>query len=164
MRHFGHGKSIEEIIELASTVISFIHQNSPQTELRFSTEILFTVPSRFLRVYLAINRLEMVDRFGVADTVGIATPNQVFNLVKIIRQSTNKKLQRYSKNYTTRNAFSWVMLDFMFLIITKRKYSCLIYESLSVGSDKTGVNIPFNHCIVGSAAFSHKLAFILKPC
>jgi homocitrate synthase len=195
LRHFGHGKSIEEIIELASTVISFIHQNSPQTELRFSTEDSFRSSlADLLRVYLAIDRLEMVDRFGVADTVGIATPNQVFNLVKIIRQSTNKDIEFHCHNDTgCAIANSYTALEAgathinttvlgigerngitplagfiarLYVLdseLLNRKYSLShLLKVCQLVADKTGVNIPFNHCIVGSAAFSHKAGIHTK--
>ena len=41
LRQFGHGKSINEIVDLVTEVITFIHEQSPQTELRFSSEDSF---------------------------------------------------------------------------------------------------------------------------
>src|SRR4028118_487700 len=101
LRQFGHGKSINEILELATQVITFIHEQSPETELRFSTEDSFRSSLQdLLQVYLAIDRLGIVNRFGVADTVGIATPNQVFNIVEILRQRTNKDIEFHGHNDT----------------------------------------------------------------
>ncbi|MGC9502784.1 MAG: homocitrate synthase [Baaleninema sp.] len=101
LRYFSHGKSIEEIIEIASKVLGFIRQANPRIELRFSTEDSFRSSlSDLLRVYLEIDRLGLVDRFGIADTVGIATPSQVFELVKILRQTTQKDIEFHGHNDT----------------------------------------------------------------
>ena len=87
LRQFGHGHSITEIIELATEVIAFIHEQRPEMELRFSTEDSFRSSLRdLLQVYLAIAQLAIVNRFGIADTVGVATPNQVFKLVQLLAQ------------------------------------------------------------------------------
>ncbi|MGK7875897.1 MAG: homocitrate synthase [Xenococcaceae cyanobacterium] len=101
LRQFSHGKSINEIIDLATKVITFVHEQSPETELRFSTEDSFRSSlQELLRVYLAIEQLGIVNRFGIADTVGIATPNQVFNLVKTLRQCLNKNIEFHGHNDT----------------------------------------------------------------
>ncbi|ACK69403.1 homocitrate synthase [Gloeothece citriformis PCC 7424] len=101
LRQFGHGKSIPQILEIATEVITFIHEQSPATELRFSTEDSFRSElSDLLRVYLTIDSLGIIKRFGIADTVGIATPNQVFNLVQILRQSTDKDIEFHAHNDT----------------------------------------------------------------
>ncbi|ARV58245.1 homocitrate synthase [Nostocales cyanobacterium HT-58-2] len=101
LRQFGHGKSINEILELATEVITFIHEQSPETELRFSTEDSFrsSLPD-LLQVYLAIDKLGVVNRFGIADTVGVATPNQVFHLVQTLRQYTDKDIEFHGHNDT----------------------------------------------------------------
>ena len=38
LRDFSHGKSIEEIINLAQTVLTYIREQNSTIELRFSTE------------------------------------------------------------------------------------------------------------------------------
>ncbi|MEQ9238934.1 homocitrate synthase [Coleofasciculus sp. E2-BRE-01] len=101
LRQFGHGKSINQIIDRARDVISFIHDQSPETELRFSTEDSFrSLLPDLLQVYCAIDKLDMVNRFGLADTVGVATPNQVFNLVQTLRQQTNTDIEFHGHNDT----------------------------------------------------------------
>ena len=58
LRKFGHGKSLDEVINIATEVITFIHQQNPQVELRFSTEDSFRSSlSDLLRVYLFLNKL-----------------------------------------------------------------------------------------------------------
>ncbi len=101
LSQFGHGKSINQIIELATEVIHFIHEQSPTTELRFSSEDSFrTSLQDLLQVYLEIEQQGIVNRFGIADTVGVATPNQVFNLVRMLRQYTNKDIEFHGHNDT----------------------------------------------------------------
>ncbi|WP_013321885.1 homocitrate synthase [Gloeothece verrucosa] len=101
LREFGHGKNIDQIVAMATEVITFIHQQSPLIELRFSTEDSFRSSfSDLLRVYLAIDRLGIITRFGIADTVGVATPNQVFNLVQTLRQCTDTDIEFHGHNDT----------------------------------------------------------------
>ncbi|NJM69787.1 MAG: homocitrate synthase [Scytonema sp. RU_4_4] len=189
LRQFGHGKSINEIVELATEVIIFIHEQSPETELRFSTEDSFrsSLPD-LLQVYLAIDKLGIVNRFGIADTVGVATPNQVFHLVQTLRQYTDKDIEFHGHNDTgcaiansyaaleagathidttilgigERNGITPLagLIARLYTVepeLLKRKY-CLhhLQELHHLVADKVGITIPFNHCIIGSAAFSHK--------
>ena len=41
LRQFSHGKSIDEIIDLAADVLGYIREQAPHIELRFSTEDSF---------------------------------------------------------------------------------------------------------------------------
>ena len=101
LREFGHGKGIDEIINIASEVITFIHQQSPQIELRFSTEDSFRSSLEdLLRVYLAISKLGIVHRLGIADTVGVAMPNQVSQLVQTLRQCCTQDIEFHAHNDT----------------------------------------------------------------
>jgi homocitrate synthase len=195
LRQFGHGKSINEIIDLATEVITFIYQQSPQTELRFSTEDSFRSSLQdLLRVYLAIDQLGIVNRFGITDTVGIATPTQVLNVVQTLRQCTNKDIEFHGHNDTgcaIANSYAALEagathIDTTVLGIGERngitplagliarlytidpqqlngKYSLHCLKELNqLVADKVGITIPFNHCIIGSAAFSHKAGIHTK--
>ena len=101
LRKFGHGKEINQVIDLASEVISFIHQQSPEIELRFSTEDSFrsSLPD-LLKVYLAIAELGVVNRLGISDTVGVATPQQVSQLVQTLRQCFSQDIEFHAHNDT----------------------------------------------------------------
>ncbi|MDJ0552955.1 MAG: homocitrate synthase [Microcoleaceae cyanobacterium MO_207.B10] len=189
LRQFGHGKSIDQIIDIATEVITFIHQQNPQIELRFSTEDSFRSSlSDLLRVYLAINKLGIVKRFGVADTVGAATPNQVYQLIQKIRQCFSEDIEFHGHNDTgcaIANSFSAfeagaTHIDTSVLGIGERngitplaglisrlytldpvglsrKYDLPSLQKLNqLVADKIGLSIPFDHCIVGEAAFNHK--------
>src|SRR6266849_1746849 len=81
MREFSHGKTVDQIIEAGTEVVRYIQ--SQGLEVRFSSEDSFrSEPRDLLRVYQAIDRLHP-QRVGLADTVGIATPNQVCEMVGI---------------------------------------------------------------------------------
>ncbi|MBN1680181.1 MAG: homocitrate synthase [Anaerolineae bacterium] len=98
MEH-SHGKSISEIIDLAADVLEFVRQQAPNTVLRFSTEDTFrSRESDLLRVYLAVADLGMVNRLGVADTVGVALPQQVHALVSQLVRLTGLDVEFHGHN------------------------------------------------------------------
>lgn len=80
---YSHGKGIDYIIETAREVIKYCQ--SHKVEVRFSCEDTFrSDPTDLLKVYRAMDELG-VNRVGLADTVGVATPLQVFNTVRTVR-------------------------------------------------------------------------------
>jgi homocitrate synthase len=98
MQH-SHGKSIDQIIELAEDVISFVRAQAPEIVIRFSTEDTFrSREADLLRVYLAIADLGMVNRLGVADTVGVAMPNQVYAMVHQLVRLTRLDVEFHGHN------------------------------------------------------------------
>lgn len=98
MQH-SHGKSIDQIIELAEDVISFLRAQAPEIVIRFSTEDTFrSREADLLRVYLAIADLGMVNRLGVADTVGVAMPNQVYAMVHQLVRLTRLDVEFHGHN------------------------------------------------------------------
>jgi homocitrate synthase len=98
MQH-SHGKSIRQIIDMAAEVLSFIRQQSPDVILRFSTEDSFrSREADLLRVYLAIADMGLVQRLGVADTVGVALPSQVYALVHQLRRLTGLDIEFHGHN------------------------------------------------------------------
>jgi homocitrate synthase len=99
LRQFSHGKSIDEIIDLAAEVLSWIRAQAPGIELRFSTEDSFrSDEAELLRVYLAVDKLGVVNRLGTADTVGIATPTQVGRIVGTLRRLTKCDIEFHGHN------------------------------------------------------------------
>ena len=189
LRQFSHGKSIQDIIAIATKVVDFIHNQSPQMEIRFSTEDSFRSSTKdLLDVYLALDKLGIVKRFGIADTVGVATPYQVFRLVRTLRQYSSTNIEFHGHNDTgcaIANSYAALEagathIDTTVLGIGERngitplagliarlytfapqilgrKYNLSQISSLhKLVADKVGVKIPFNHCIVGETAFSHK--------
>jgi homocitrate synthase len=98
MRTFSHGRSVDEIIEAGSQVVRFIQGQG--LEVRFSSEDSFrSEPRDLLRVYQAIDRLHP-QRVGLADTVGIATPSQVFELVSMVRKAVDCDIEFHAHNDT----------------------------------------------------------------
>lgn len=94
-----HGKSIAQIIDAAAEVLSYIREQAPDIILRFSTEDSFrSRESDLLRVYLAVADMGIVDRLGVADTVGVATPAQVTALVHQLVRLTGLDVEFHGHN------------------------------------------------------------------
>lgn len=94
-----HGKNIRQIIDLAAEVLQFIRSQAPDIILRFSTEDSFrSRESDLLRVYLAVADLGMVNRLGVADTVGIAMPTQVYAMVHQLVRLTGLDIEFHGHN------------------------------------------------------------------
>jgi len=98
LRQFSHGKSIPEIIESAIEVVSYI--KSQGFEVRFSSEDSFRSDLvDLLMVYRAVDEIG-VDRVGIADTVGIATPRQVYDLVSTLRRVVHCDIEFHGHNDT----------------------------------------------------------------
>lgn len=98
MREFSHGKTVDQIIEAGTQVVQYIQSRG--LEVRFSSEDSFrSEPRDLLRVYQAIDRLHP-QRVGLADTVGIATPNQVFEMVSMVRKAVDCDIEFHAHNDT----------------------------------------------------------------
>jgi len=98
LREFSHGKTVDEIIADAREVITFIRDHGK--EVRFSSEDSFrSTEGDLLRVYTAVARMG-VDRVGVADTVGIATPRQCYALAVELRHHVSCDIEFHGHNDT----------------------------------------------------------------
>ena len=98
LREFSHGKSIEKIIETAQEVLGWL--STQDVEMRFSTEdSLRSDPADLYRVYEAVDQMG-VNRVGIADTVGIGTPRQIFDLVTGLRQRVKADIEFHGHNDT----------------------------------------------------------------
>lgn len=83
LREHSHGQGIDKVIETAAEVIGYVRKHN--MEVRFSCEDTFRSSlDDTLRIYREAGRLG-VDRVGIADTVGIATPGQVRDVVQAVR-------------------------------------------------------------------------------
>ncbi len=83
LREFSHGKDIPYIIETAIQVVEFI--KSQGLEVRFSSEDSFRSDLvDLLTIYRTVDQVG-VNRVGIADTVGVASPRQVYELVRTLR-------------------------------------------------------------------------------
>lgn len=107
MRQYSHGKSLQEIIEVGQEVVEYLLSQGMET--RFSTEDTFR--SNFadvLTVYRAMD-LAGVNRVGVADTVGVADPLRVYNLIHNLRHVVNCDIEFHGHNDSgcaTANAYA----------------------------------------------------------
>jgi homocitrate synthase len=96
LREFSHGKSIDTIIEMAQEVVTYLQ--SQGVEVRFSTEdSLRSETADLFRVYEAVDVLG-VNRVGIADTVGIGTPHQIYNLVAELRGRVQADIEFHGHN------------------------------------------------------------------
>ena len=191
LREFSHGKSIEQIIDIAQEVISYL--KSQQVEVRFSTEdSLRSNKEDIFRVYEAVDALN-VDRVGIADTVGIGTPRQIYELVFELRQRIKADIEFHGHNDSgcaIANAYAALEagathIDTSVLGIGERngitplggliarlyatnpafvqKYNLPRLQTIDqVVADYVGVDIPFNNYITGFSAFTHKAGIHAK--
>jgi len=98
LREFSHGKSIDKIIEMAQEVLSYL--KTQNVEMRFSTEdSLRSNPEDLFRVYEAVDAIG-VHRVGIADTVGIGTPRQIYELVSALRSRVKADIEFHGHNDT----------------------------------------------------------------
>lgn len=96
LRSHSHGRSIETILEEAATVIHYLQGCG--VEIRFSCEDAFRTPLEdLLTIYCAVDALG-IDRIGIADTVGIATPREVTALIGAVREAVNCDIEFHGHN------------------------------------------------------------------
>ncbi len=98
LREFSHGKDIPYIIGSAIEVIEFV--KSQGLEVRFSSEDSFRSDLvDLLTIYRAVDKIG-VNRVGIADTVGVANPRQVYDLVKTLRSIVSCDIEFHGHNDT----------------------------------------------------------------
>ena len=96
LRKFSHGKDISQITDMALEVVDYVR--SQGVEVRFSTEDSFrSAPEDLFRVYEAVDAIG-VNRVGIADTVGVATPRQVYELVSELRRRVSADIEFHGHN------------------------------------------------------------------
>lgn len=84
-RAFNHGRQLDQIVAQTRPLIEDVRKNHPGLVLRFSGEDAFrTRIGDLCYVYDAIAPL--VDRLGLPDTVGVATPPTVIERVAALRE------------------------------------------------------------------------------
>ena len=109
LREFSHGMAMEQVIDRSVEVLSWLRSEAPNLELRFSTEDSFrSEEADLFRVYLAVDKVG-VNRFGIADTVGVATPTRVYQLVSALRRLVKADIEFHGHNDSgcaIANAFS----------------------------------------------------------
>ena len=98
LRESSHGKSIQQIVDLMGPPIQLALKAG--LEVRFSAEDAFrTEIQDLVTVYQAAEKLG-VHRVGIPDTVGIATPRQVYALVREVRSAVRCDIGFHGHNDT----------------------------------------------------------------
>jgi homocitrate synthase len=192
LREFSHGKSVDDIIREAGTVIEFIKDHGK--EVRFSSEDSFrSTEGDLLKVYTAVDRMG-VDRVGVADTVGIATPRQCYALATELRHHVHCDIEFHGHNdagCAIANSYSILEggathIDTSVLGIgerngitplggfvarmyaddpaaIKRKYDLRKLKDLDeLVASLVSIEIPYNNFVTGKYAFHHKAGMHTK--
>ena len=191
LRDFGHGKSIEQILELAQDVVGWL--KTQDVEVRFSTEdSLRSNVDDILKIYSAVDLLH-VDRVGIADTVGVGTPDQIYELVKNVVGGVQAGVEFHGHNDSgcaIANAYAALQggaqfIDTTVLGIGERNgitplggLIARLYATdpqLVAKYDLTkladidhrvaaivGIDVPFNNYITGFSAFTHKAGIHAK--
>jgi len=96
LREHSHGRDLETILEDAARVIAWLQDR--EVEVRFSCEDAFrTELDDLLRIYRFVDALG-IDRVGIADTVGIATPFEVHRRVLAIREAVGCDIEFHGHN------------------------------------------------------------------
>jgi homocitrate synthase len=96
LRRASHGRSLDAILAEADEVIGYLLSRG--VEVRFSCEDAFrTDPADLARVYAAVAAMG-VHRVGLADTVGIATPRQAYELVARVRAAVACDIEFHGHN------------------------------------------------------------------
>ncbi|RIK34283.1 MAG: homocitrate synthase [Chloroflexi bacterium] len=98
LRQFSHGKDIPYIIDSAVEVIEYV--KSQGLEVRFSSEDSFRSDLvDLLTIYRAVDQIG-VSRVGIADTVGLADPRRVYDLVRTLRSVVHCDIEFHGHNDT----------------------------------------------------------------
>ena len=98
LREHSHGKDMTYIKNTAIEVIQFV--KSKGIEIRFSSEDSFRSDIvDLLSLYQAVDRVG-VNRVGIADTVGCASPRQVYDLVRTLRGVVSCDIEIHLHNDT----------------------------------------------------------------
>ncbi|MEM7133141.1 MAG: homocitrate synthase [Chloroflexota bacterium] len=98
LREFSHGKDIAYIIDSAVDVIEYV--KSQGLEVRFSSEDSFRSDLvDLLTIYRQVDQIG-VNRVGIADTVGLADPRRVYELVRTLRSVVSCDIEFHGHNDT----------------------------------------------------------------
>ncbi|HEY8286397.1 MAG TPA: homocitrate synthase [Chloroflexota bacterium] len=96
LRQAGHGRSLAEILDAARASVARVR--AAGLEVRFSCEDSFRSSlDDLLPILRAVDAMG-VQRIGVADTVGIATPRQVYALVSLLRNELRAEIEFHGHN------------------------------------------------------------------
>ncbi|NQW08744.1 MAG: homocitrate synthase [Alphaproteobacteria bacterium] len=99
LRAASHGKSLDDVVAMASDVAAFARDRVPSIQLRFSSEDAFRCPiDDLLGVYSRLAGMGLFDRFGIADTTGAAPPDRVAETVRRVAVETQTPIEFHGHN------------------------------------------------------------------
>uniref|UniRef100_A0A0D2XB91 Pyruvate carboxyltransferase domain-containing protein n=1 Tax=Fusarium oxysporum (strain Fo5176) TaxID=660025 RepID=A0A0D2XB91_FUSOF len=171
LREYSHGKSMEMIQKTAIEVIEYV--KSQGVEVRFSSEDSFRSDLvDILALYKAVDKAG-VNRVGIADTVGGATPRMVYDLVRTLRgKNAVTALEGGATHVDTsvlgigeRNGITPLGALMARMVVTAPEYTKTHYklpklkEIEEYVASVVQVNIPFNNPITGFCVRSSKSRF-----
>jgi len=91
LREHGHRRDVEGIIAAATDCVALVRDAG--REVRFGCEDAFRTPEAdLLRVCTALDDAG-VDRLSLPDTVGVATPRRVDELVRLVRRNVRAEIE-----------------------------------------------------------------------
>jgi len=98
LRRASHGRSLDEVVGIACQVVDRVRRAG--REIRFSCEDAFRSDrEELLAVYAAVDACGP-HRVGIADTVGIATPREVEEMVVAVRAAVGCDIEFHGHNDT----------------------------------------------------------------
>lgn len=98
LRQYSHGKGIDKIIESSKDIIQYAQRHG--LEVRFSCEDTFrSDTSDLLKIYKAMDELKVL-RVGLADTVGVASPLEVYELTRQVRRAVSCDIEFHTHDDT----------------------------------------------------------------
>ena len=93
LRASSHGRGVAEIVRQATEVAAYIKAERPDAIVRFSCEDAFRSSlDDLLSIYVPLSKTGLFSRFGIADTVGAASPLQVMKTLEIVREALGPDL------------------------------------------------------------------------
>ena len=99
LRAASHGKSLDDVVNMAADVATTVRAQAPAVQLRFSSEDAFRCPLEDLEgVYGRLAETGLFDRFGIADTTGAAPPDRVADIVRQVADLTGTPIEFHGHN------------------------------------------------------------------
>ena len=98
LRTYAHRRDVEAIVDTASACIALVR--AAGREVRFGCEDAFRTPEAdLLRICCALDEAG-VDRLSLADTVGVATPRRVDELVRLVCRNVRAEIEFHGHDVT----------------------------------------------------------------
>jgi homocitrate synthase len=98
---FGLGQQMSPTLENILEVLTLTREKAPDIEIRFSIEDVFR--SRLddlILIYNLVSQLNLINRLGVADTVGCALPKDVERVIRLLKALSKKDIEFHGHDDT----------------------------------------------------------------